>query len=133
MQLLKQSRAINSYGQVALHSEVQIASRHRLIQMLMEGALEKIAYAKGDIERGNLQEKGKNIGWAISIINGLRSSLDSEKGGEIANNLDDLYEYMGRCLSEANIATDVEKLEEVTALLLKIKGAWDDIPKEFHK
>ncbi len=133
MQLSKQSRALNSYGQVALHSEVQIASRHRLIQMLMEGALEKIAYAKGDIERGNLQEKGKNIGWAISIINGLRSSLDSETGGDIANNLDDLYEYMGRCLSEANISTDVEKLEEVTSLLLKIKGAWDEIPNEFHK
>lgn len=130
MQLSKQNRAINSYGQVALHSEVQIASRHRLIQMLMEGALEKIAYAKGDIERGNLQEKGKNIGWAISIINGLRSSLDSERGGDIASNLDNLYEYMGRCLSEANINAEISKLEEVTSLLLKIKGAWDEIPEE---
>jgi len=133
MQLSKQRKAINSYGQVALHSEVQIASRHRLIQMLMDGALEKIANAKGDIERGNYQDKGKNIGWAISIINGLRSSLDATKGGEIAQNLEDLYDYMGRCLSEANSNADVAKLEEVTSLMLKIKGAWDEIPDEFRR
>ena len=132
MQLSKQNKAIHSYGKGALHTEVQIASRHRLIQMLMEGVLEKIAYAKGDIERNNFQDKGKNIGWAISIINGLRSSLDTDKGGEIARNLDDLYDYMTRCLSEANVHADIDKLGEVTALMLEIKGAWDVIPDEFR-
>lgn len=132
MQFSRQCKAVNNYGKMALHSEVQTASRHRLIQMLMEGVLEKIAYAKGDIERCNYQDKGKNIGWAISIVNGLRSSLDKEKGGEIAQNLDDLYEYMIHCLSEANINKDISKLEEVSRLLLEVKGGWDGIPVEYR-
>ncbi len=132
MPLSRQSNAINNYGKNALHSEVQTASRHRLIQMLMEGVLEKVAYAKGNIERNNYQEKGKNIGWAISIVNGLRASLDKEKGGEIAQNLEDLYDYIIRCLSDANTNADISKLEEVTRLLLEIKGGWDGIPVEFR-
>ncbi len=95
--------------------------------MLMEGALAKIASAKGGIQRNAIAEKCKDIGSAISIVKGLRMSLDMEKGGEIATNLDDLYDYMERKLLEASRTSDVVLLDEVSALLREIKMAWDAI------
>ncbi|MBT4838523.1 MAG: flagellar export chaperone FliS [Methylococcales bacterium] len=120
--------AMKSYGEAAVQSDVNCASPHRLIQMLMEGALEKISKARGFMQRGEITEKGNHISWALSIINGLRMSLDKEAGGEIAQNLDDLYDYMARCLLEANVKNSEEKLDEVSKLLIDIKGAWDVIP-----
>jgi len=125
-------KALDGYGRGAVASEVDFASPHRIIQMLMEGALSKIATAKGCIERNDLPEKGRQITWAMNIIGGLRSSLDGEKGGEIATNLDSLYEYMGRRLLDANLSNDVVILDEVSSLLLEIKEGWDNIPSEFH-
>jgi flagellar biosynthetic protein FliS len=72
---LYQKRGAQQYGKVAVGSEVNFASPHRLVQMLMEGALEKIAIAKGHMARREYEAKGKHINWAISIINGLRGSL----------------------------------------------------------
>jgi len=123
-------RGLNQYGKVAVGSEASYASPHRLIQMLIEGALDKIAFAKGQIERNDFAEKGRNITWAISIIQGLSSSLDVESGGEIAANLEALYDYMVRRLLEANKENDVEILDEVSSLLKEVKQAWDAMPGE---
>ncbi len=123
-------RGANQYGKVAVGSETSFASPHRLIQMLMEGALDKIAFAKGQIERKDFAEKGRNITWAISIIQGLSASLDVESGGEIAANLEGLYDYMVRCLLEANKDNDITKLDEVASLLKEVKSAWDAMPSE---
>ncbi len=121
-------RGLASYGEVAVSSDVAYASPHRLVQMLMEGALDKIATAKGYIERGEHEGKSRHISWAISIINGLRSSLDLEQGGEIANNLDDLYDYMTRRLMDAVASNDTAILDEVSSLMTEIKSAWDALP-----
>lgn len=125
----KRRSALAQYGKVAAESEVAYASPHRLVQMLMEGALDKVATAKGQIDRGDLEGKSKHITWAISILNGLRSSLDMDAGGEIAVNLDDLYSYMTRRLIDANVANSTEALDEVSGLMLEIKGAWDAMPE----
>ncbi|GAB4260400.1 MAG: flagellar export chaperone FliS [Methylomicrobium sp.] len=117
--------AVNSYksGMVA---EVEEASPHRLIQMLYEGGLQRIAFAKGALMRNQIAEKGENISRAIAIIGGLRSSLDLSQG-EIAQNLDNLYEYMERRLLEANLKNDVAILDEISGLLKEIKLAWDAV------
>jgi flagellar protein FliS len=125
-------KALESYGRSAVQSEVDFASPHRIIQMLMEGALSKIATAKGCIVRGETAEKSRQITWSMNIIQGLRTSLDAEKGGDIAANLDSLYEYMGRRLLEANMNNDTAILDEVNTLLSEIKLGWDGIPAEFH-
>ena len=125
-----QRRGARQYGKVAVGSEVNFATPHRLVQMLMEGAVEKIAIAKGHMDRQEFAEKGKHINWAVSIINGLRSSLNLEEGGEIAQNLDSLYDYMVRRLMEANLKNDVAILDEISSLVLEIKSAWDAIPDE---
>ncbi len=122
------SGALNRYGQVSVQVNATDASPHRLIQMLLEGALEKIAIAKGHMVRGEIQPKGQLLGWAMSIISGLRASLDMNAGGEIAQNLNDLYDYMGRRLLHANLKNDIAALDEVIALLREVKTAWDAIP-----
>jgi len=123
------SSALQHYRKVGTQTGVEAATPHRLIQMLLEGALEKINLAKGYMQRGSIAEKGSHISWAISIIDGLRMSLDKTSGGEIAENLDALYDYMGRRLTEANIHNDESMLDEVSGLLLEIKSAWDAVPE----
>lgn len=124
---------IRQYAQVNVSSGVEGASPHRLVQMLMEGALQRIAQAKGAIERHDTELKGRAIGKAIDIIGqGLQSALDKDQGGELAEHLDALYGYMIDQLFAANLRNDVEKLNEVATLLKEIKSAWDAIPPEHH-
>jgi len=125
----KQS-GMQQYKKMSVQGGVDSASPHRLIQMLMEGALEKIATAKYHMEKNEISQKGENISVAISIIDGLRVSLDKSTGGEIAQNLDDLYDYMGRVLLQANLKNDMSLLDEVSKLINEIKSAWDAIPDD---
>ncbi|TRO37712.1 flagellar export chaperone FliS [Pseudomonas sp. ALS1131] len=120
-------RAMKQYQQVGVQSEVFEASPHRLIQMLMQGGLERIAQARGAIERNMFAEKGELIGKAISIVGGLREPLDHSVGGELSQNLDRLYEYMQMRLIEANRENDIARLDEVAGLLREIKSSWDVI------
>lgn len=133
MSYSKRRGGLAQYGSVATESEIGFASPHRLVQMLMEGALDKIATAKGHILRKEFEGKSRHITWAMSIINGLRSSLDPASGGEIAANLDDLYGYMVRRLIDANASNDVGILDEVSGLLVEIKGAWDAMPEDVRQ
>ena len=119
---------VEQYNTINVTSSVEVADSHRLIQMLMQGTLEKIAIAKGCMERKEIANKGAHITWAISIIEGLRASLNMEEGGEIAQNLENVYEYMIRCLLQANLENDITLLDEVSNLLITIKSAWDNLP-----
>ena len=132
MNMTKLHSAVKQYGQVGAVSGVEQASPHRLIQMLMEGAIDKVAIAKGYMLRKDVANKGSHISWAISIIDGLRASLDKNAGGEIAQNLDDLYDYMIRRLMRANMEDNADLLDEVLSLLRSIKGAWDTLPSTLH-
>lgn len=132
MSYAKERDGLARYGQVAVSAEVAYASPHRLVQMLMEGALDKIAVAKGQLARRDLEGKGRNISWAVSIINGLRNSLDHDRGGEIAANLDDLYDYLCRRLLQSNSENDLSILDEVSSLLGEIKAAWDAVPERLR-
>jgi len=120
----------NAYQSTANYTGVAFASPHSLITQMFDGAIKKIAQAKGAIEREQIADKGRLIGDAITIIASLDGCLDHEKGGEISANLSSLYEYMNLRLAEANINNDVEKLNEVIKLILEIKSAWVQIAPE---
>ena len=122
--------AAGQYASVGTQSGVAEASPHRLIRMLLDGALDKIARARGAMQRKEYAEKGNHITSAGSIIIGLRSSLDLEAGGELAANLDRLYEYMFRRLMEAHAQNDEAALDEVASLVREIKSGWDALPQE---
>jgi len=124
---------VNAYNQVSIQTSISEASPHRLIQMLLDAALDKIAVAKGLMLNKKIAEKGKTISLTVAIIDTLRVSLDKSAGGEIANNLEMLYEYMNRRLTEANLHNDPAILDEVSNLIRPIKEAWDAIPKDIQQ
>lgn len=125
--------AMKQYQQVSIQSGIMDASPHRLVQMLMEGFLERIAFAKGNIDRKEIAKKGENISRAITIVNGLQSSLNKEAGGELAENLSNLYDYMSLRLVLANSNNDISMLDEVANLMLEIKSGWDNMPEEYKR
>ena len=119
--------ALKQYQQMGAHGGVMDASPHKLIQMLLDGALSRILSAKSSLKQNDVAKKGEQIGSAISIIEGLRASLDFTQGGEISKNLDALYEYINHVLLQANIKNDAALLDEAGKLLSQIKMGWDAI------
>lgn len=125
------NKGANSYAKVGLETGVAAASPHKLIVMLFDGALVAIRNASMHMKAGEIARKGAAISKAIAIVeNGLRASLDPVAGGAIAVSLDQLYDYIGRRLLSANLANDPAILDEVHALLLDLKGAWDAIGEQ---
>ncbi len=119
--------ATKAYQQMDTQSQIEDASPHRLIQLMMERALAKIGLARSQMAEGKVQEKGNNISDAISIINGLQASLNHKADKRMSENFDALYAYMMRRLLEANLHNDGGILDEVAGLLRELKEAWDAI------
>ncbi|WP_110947942.1 flagellar export chaperone FliS [Pseudomonas bohemica] len=119
--------ALRQYRSVNTQSEMVDASPHRLIQLLMEGGLSRIAQARGCMERNELLQKSQLIAKTQNILAGLRDGLDFETGADIAANYARLYDYMTRRLVMANRINSLEILDEVSGLLLTVKQGWDAI------
>lgn len=121
------SRAAQAYSQIGVETGVAAASPHQLIVMLYDGALDAIAQARGHLAAGRIADKGRALTRAIAIVDeGLRACLDPA-GGEIAAHLAELYAYMCRRLLLAGANNDAAALDEVTALLAELRGAWASI------
>jgi len=129
---MQNSAAMNQYKQVGVQSAVGNADPHTLIQMLIDGAIQRLNAAKMHMKQNNVALKGESISKAISIIDGLRSSLDMKKGGEIAKNLESLYEYMQHQLLVANVENKLENIEEVISLMNEIRSGWESIPQDIR-
>ena len=120
--------AANAYRQVSAHSGVENASPHQLIQMLFDGLFQSLNAARGSLERGDVEEKGRHISKAVRILQeGLVLGLDLEKGGELAVNLKLLYDYSVAQLTKANIRNDVTLVEEVIKVLQPVAQSWKEI------
>jgi flagellar secretion chaperone FliS len=118
----------NAYANIGVETGVVTASPHKLITMLFDGALVAITNAQQHMAKGNVAEKGQSISKAILIIDsGLRASLDKSAGGDIANNLDALYEYISGRLLQANLNNQPKLLDEAYGLLMELKNAWEAI------
>lgn len=124
----KKGNGLGQYVSSRAVGGVTDASPHKLIEMLLSGALEKIRLAKSAMQQDLVVVKLNAISDAIAILEGLILSLDTEQGGELANNLGSLYEYIGKRLVDANSTNDAAKLDECVKLLNEIKSAWDEIP-----
>ena len=122
------SRAIESYGDVQVTTGVSKANNVELIQMLFDGLIESLATTKGHIQHNNIAEKGKSIARASRIVLGLQGALDFDKGGELAGNLNELYNYITRRLLYVNARNDLAALDEIHSLMTEIRGAWETVP-----
>ncbi|MDR1647579.1 MAG: flagellar export chaperone FliS [Zoogloeaceae bacterium] len=122
------SNPAGAYAQLSRESDVRSADPHRLIILLFEGAESAISVARIHAEQGNVAERGSHLSKAIDIINnGLKVSLDLERGGDLAYRLRALYEYMVSRLLWANMKNDVPAMQEVLGLLGEIHDAWRQI------
>ena len=122
--------AAKRYRQLDARGNIDNASPHRVIQMMMEHTLAKIGIARGHMERGEVREKGSNISDAIALVNALQASLNHKADARMSENFDALYGYMMRRLLEANLHDDAGILDEVASLLRELKDAWDAIADE---
>ena len=130
---MQNTAAVNQYKKMGTNVAVDSADPHLLTQMLIDGAIERINSSKFFLEQNQIAKKGESISKAISIIDGLRVSLDIEKGGEIASNLEALYDYMQRQLLDANIKNKTENLDEVLSLMNEIRAGWSAIPQDVRQ
>jgi flagellar protein FliS len=117
-----------AYQSVAVHGGIAADDPHQLVLMLMDGAMQRIAAAHGCLERRDLGQKAQLLQRAITIIAELRGSLDHQRGGALAQNLAELYEYMTRQLVRANAENKLHLLEEVSGLLAEVRSAWVAVP-----
>jgi flagellar protein FliS len=115
------------YHSIGVQTSIMDADPHRLIQLLFEGAMQNMTAARGFMERKDIEPKSARINKAIEIIGGLRNFLDKEKGGEVAVNLERLYEYIEYRLFQANMRNSLEYVDECIGLLKQVKTAWDEI------
>ncbi|MCB1918167.1 MAG: flagellar export chaperone FliS [Rhodocyclaceae bacterium] len=121
----QKSSAATAYARVGVETKVSTASPHQLIVMLYDGALLAINTAAVSMDANDIPNKGKSISQAINIIsNGLKASLDMEAGGEIAQRLSALYDYMCQRLLHANLQNSRPALDEVSGLLDELREAW---------
>jgi flagellar protein FliS len=121
-------KAMNAYRSVGVTSGVEYADSVQLVQMLFDGLLAALADAEGHMQRNAIAEKGESINRASKILIGLQSTLDFERGGELARNLSDLYDYAMRRILKANLRNDIAAIQEVRGLLGEITGAWELLP-----
>lgn len=124
-------RAANAYQRINVETSMHTLDQHQLVCLLFEGALSAIASARGAIERGDVVLKCNSISKAIRIIEeGLRTALDKEAGGELAQNLDSLYDYCVRRLTLANARNDEAILQEVMRLIEPVATGWNEIKNQ---
>ena len=123
-----QQRALNSYGSVQVVTGVASANNVQLIQMLFDGLIESLAKAKGHMIHGTIKEKSDALGRAGRIVVGLQGALDFKQGGDLAQNLNELYAYVTRRLFHINAHNDLEALDEVFTLMNDIRQACNTLP-----
>lgn len=128
------ARGAGAYARVGVESGVMSASPHQLISMLFDGAGTAIRAAALHMREGQVAEKGKAISKALDIVNnGLLAALDREKGGELADRMASLYDYIARLLLYANLRNDPASLDEAGRLLADLGEAWNQIKPAAHQ
>lgn len=120
--------AANAYKQVGVQSVVDGASPHTLIQLLFDALEASLNAAKGAMQRSDIEEKGRQIGKSVRILEeGLKAALDPVQGGQIAENLASLYDYSIAQLTLANVRNDLALLENVQSVLAPVMQGWREI------
>ena len=118
---------LQHYKNVGAHGNLAEATPYQVVRIMLDAALSRLAEASGHLERNEVAAKGEKIGKALGIIEGLMLGIDRERGGELAHNLERLYEYASRTLVRANLENRDDLLKEVSSLLREIKIGWDGI------
>jgi flagellar protein FliS len=122
------SNQFQAYRQVGAATAIDGASPHRLVSMLIDAVIDEVACARGALNRGDIADKGRAIGRAVRVLDeGLKAPLDLQAGGALAQRLSDLYDYLMRRLTMANLRNDDEALQECARLMNTLREGWNGI------
>ena len=121
-------RNLKAYKATSIAADLAVADPHRVIQLMMQVFLERLAQAKGAIERQDMEAKSTAVSKAQGLLHGLQDALDMSQGA-ISEDLHGLYAYMDERIWDASLTRDVAPLEEVMNLMVTIKSAWDQLPE----
>ncbi|MFG0835113.1 flagellar export chaperone FliS [Aeromonas bivalvium] len=121
-------RNLKAYKATSIAADLAVADPHRVIQLMMQGLLERLAQAKGAIERQDMEAKSLAVSKAQGLLHGLQDALDMSQGA-ISEDLHSLYAYMDERIWDASLTRDVVPLDEVMNLMVTIKSAWDQLPE----
>ena len=124
---------VAAYHSTSVHGGVLEADPHTLVQMLFDATIERMSAAVGCIERGETVRRAKLLHSCVNLLAELRGTLNMDKGGALAHNLSELYDYMVRRLLAANASGDVAPITEVSGLLGEIRTAWIAIGPEVRR
>tara|TARA_B100000945_G_C20352286_1_gene582877 strand:- start:627 stop:1106 length:480 start_codon:yes stop_codon:yes gene_type:complete len=133
------NKALEAYGEVKVASGVGSSDNVQLIQMLLDGLIENLSAAEGQVHRvltleageehrTEIANKNKTLTRAANIVMGLQTALDHDKGGELAKNLNELYAYVSRKIFTVNANNDLDALKEIKGLMENIRSAWKQVP-----
>lgn len=127
-------KGLNAYKQVGIRDQLGTADPYEVIQMLMQGGIDRMVMAKSAIEHQNYSGKSEHISRAIAIVNALNDSLKPvENGEEITNNLGSLYDFIIEGLSQASVENSASKVNDCQQILVTIKEGWDAIPRNVRE
>ena len=121
-------RNLKAYKATSIAADLAVADPHRVIQLMMQGFLERLAQAKGAIERQDMEAKSIAVSKAQGLLHGLQDALDMSQGA-ISEDLHGLYAYMDERIWDASLTREVAPLDEVMNLMVTIKSAWDQLPE----
>ena len=121
-------RNMKAYKATSIAADLAVADPHRVIQLMMQVFLERLAQAKGAIERQDMEAKSTAVSKAQGLLHGLQDALDMSQGA-ISEDLHGLYAYMDERIWDASLTRDVAPLDEVMNLMVTIKSAWDQLPE----
>lgn len=121
--------ALRHYQTNGAVAEAAFASPHKLIDLLLVGALDRLASARGHMARREVEQKLRHVSAVVAIVEHLRMTLDIEAGGQVAQNLSALYDYILRRVMQANLDNEPAGLDEAADLLRTLKSGWDALPE----
>ena len=121
-------RNLRAYQKTTVNAEISVADPYYVTKLLYQGLFERLAQAKGAIERGDLALKAKKLSTATAILENLRSTLDFSQSKSIAQGLYDIYSYMIDQVAEASLNLMTQPIDNAIRALMPIKNAWDSIP-----
>jgi len=121
---------LDAYQETTNEAQAATADPHKLVVMLIEGFLDELERAQGHIQAQRFEHKGRSISKCMDILAGLDSALDVEQGGEVADNLHNLYEFCALTLYKVSISNETEQLASVFTVMDNLKQGWQQMGRD---
>lgn len=127
--MLDFANGYQAYKNTSVEGKAAGADIHKLVLMLFDGFLDELARVEGHIHAKRYDKKAAGIERMLKILGGLDASLDQQNGGEIAVNMQKLYQHCGQALLNASLKNDLAPLETVRVIMTNLQEGWQGMAR----